>query len=572
MPIGAFTFVLHTHLPYVRKAGRWPHGEEMLHEAIAETYLPLLKSLYELREEGVDFRLTIGITPILMEQLADGDVKRHFATYLEERIQLAEEDRKLHQSRGEGQIALLAEFYRDWYADVLSAFNERFRRDLLGAFRTLQDEGYVEVLTSAATHGYLPLLERDSSVYGQLKVGVETYARHMGRLPRGIWLPECGYRPGYMKDVASGDSTPRSYYKPGIEEFLADLNLLFFFTDTHVIEGGRMMGKVAGDVVGPYGAVPRRRVVVKADELPTTTKGTTFRPYYVQAARVAVFGRDEGTGLQVWSASHGYPGDFLYREFHRKDEHSGLKYWRVTGANVDLGQKELYDPQRALEQVGLHVDHFCDLVRHRLREFHESTGQYGIIVSAYDTELFGHWWFEGIPWLKGVLRKLASSAEVELTTAYEYLEKHPPTEAISLPESSWGLGGGHWTWLNPDTEWMWPLIHNAERTMEELVDLYPDAQGRLRDVLNQAARELLLLQSSDWPFLISTGQARDYAYGRFQQHLARFNHLVSIARRGGLSSEDEEFLAEVAEADNPFPDIDYRVFENREQIHFQGPA
>ena len=570
MQIGAFTFVLHTHLPYVRKAGRWPHGEEMLHEAIAETYVPLLKALWELREEGVSFHITIGITPILMEQLADEDIKRHFVTYLEERIQLAEEDCKLHLNRGEERIANLAAFYRDWYADVLASF-DRFGRDILGAFRQLQDEGYVEVLTSAATHGYLPLLEQDSSIYGQLKVGVETYIRHMGRPPRGIWLPECGYRPGYMRECTGtaspgGMAAPCPYYKPGIEEFLADLNLLFFFTDTHVIKGGRMVGKVAGDVVGPYGAVPRRRLVIKTDELPTVTKGTTFRPYYVQAARVAVFGRDEGTGLQVWSASHGYPGDFLYREFHRKDEHSGLKYWRVTGAQVDLGQKDLYDPRRALEQVGLHVDHFCDLVHRRLREFHENTGQYGIIVSAYDTELFGHWWFEGIVWLQGVLRKLAWSPDVELTTAYEYLEKHPPTEAISLPESSWGLGGGHWTWLNPDTEWMWPLIHSAERTMEELVELYPDAQGRMRDVLNQAARELLLLQASDWPFLISTGQARDYAQGRFQQHLARFNHLVSIARKGEITLEDEEFLAEIAEADNPFPDIDYRVFANREQV------
>ena len=280
---------------------------------------------------------------------------------------------------------------------------------------------------------------------------------------------------------------------------------------------------------------------------------------------MAVFGRDEGTGLQVWSASYGYPGDFLYREFHKKDEHSGLKYWRVTGTQVDLGHKELYDPERARGQVRTHVEHFCGLVKERLGNFQRNSGQYGIIVSAYDTELFGHWWFEGILWLKEVLRSLSRDPDVDLTTPSSYLERYPPTEAMAIPESSWGLGGAHWTWLNPETEWMWPLIHNAERTMEEMVRLYPDASGPMLEVLNQAARELLLLQASDWPFLISTGQARDYATARFQQHLARFNHLISIARRGELTPQDREFLAEISHLDNPFPDIDYRLFAWREQ-------
>ncbi len=565
MPLGAFTFVLHTHLPFVRMAGRWPHGEEMLHEAMAETYIPLLNALYDLREEGVDFRLAIGITPILMEQLADEEVKKHFMAYLEERIQLAEEDAKIHLKRGEEAIASLASFYKDWYSGIFHSFVARFGKDILGAFRRLQDEGYVEILTSAATHAYLPLLDRDSSIYAQLRVGLQTYFRHMGRMPKGIWLPECGYRPGYMKDPRPGEPINHPYYKPGLEEFLADLNLLFFFTDSYVIEGGRMVGKVAGDVIGPYGGVPRRRLVIKTDELPTVRKGTTFRPYYIQATRVAVFGRDEGTGLQVWSASYGYPGDFLYREFHKKDEHSGLKFWRVTGAQVDLGRKEVYDPGRAKEQVKIHVDHFCNLVKGRLRSFYQETNQYGIIVSAYDTELFGHWWFEGILWLKEVLRSLSRDPEVELTTPSSYLEEHPPTEAMAIPESSWGLGGAHWTWFNPETEWMWPLIHNAERTMEEMVELYPDAPDTMREFLNQAARELLLLQASDWPFLISTGQAKDYAMGRFQQHLARFNHLISIARRGETSPQDWEFLKEISGVDNPFPDIDYRLFKEREQ-------
>lgn len=559
MAIGAFTFVLHSHLPYVRKAGRWPHGEEMIHEAIAETYIPLLNALFDLKQDGYEPKLTVGITPILMEQLADPDVLEHFELYIEERMTLVEADRRRWENEDERRTAL-AQFYLDLYTGLLAAFRDRYKGDLIGAFRRLQNEGNLDILTSAATHGYLPLAERDSTIYGQIKTGVDTYVRHMGTAPHGIWLPECAYRPGYMKE-----GTP-SYYKPGIEEFLAAFNLRYFFTDTHVIEGGELVGKVAGDAVGPYGAVPLRKVVVRADSRPEATLRSTFRPYYVQAAEVAVFGRDERTGMQVWSAAHGYPGDFVYREFHRKDPNSGAQYWRVTGAGTDLGEKDLYDPAAAQRQVQAHADHFVHLVVERLQEWHSHHDEFGIIVSAYDTELFGHWWFEGVDWVKEVLRQLSVNPDVQLTTARDYVDAHPPTEVMAIPESSWGAGGGHWTWLNPDTEWVWPLIHAAERRMEHIVRRWPEADGEWADVMAQMARELVLLESSDWPFLISTGQAKEYASGRFQQHLARFNHLAAVAERGGpLSDADRRFLETVAELDNPFPQIQYRDFADREK-------
>jgi len=553
---GAFTFVLHSHLPYVRKAGRWPHGEEMIHEAIAETYIPLLNALFDLKNEGYEPHLTIGLTPILLEQLSDPAVLDHFELYLLERLTLVEADIHRHEKNNDQYLQSLAKFYLDWYGGILKSFAERYERNLVAVFRKLQDEGNLDIITSAATHGYLPLMERNSTIYAQLKVGTEAYRRHLGRPPRGIWLPECGYRPAFVQDGA---------YKPGLEEFLAELNLGYFFTDTHVIVGGRLVGKVAGDVIGPYGELPRRKLVVRADERPEARQRTTMRPYYVHSANVAVYGRDERTGLQVWSAAHGYPGDFLYREFHRKDAQSGLQYWRITGPQVDLGQKALYDPKPAMNQVQMHADHFVSIIADEVSRYYETTGKPGIIVSAYDTELFGHWWFEGIAWLKEVLRRLDKHETVRLTTAGDYLEAYPPEEVITLPESSWGQGGGHWTWMNPDTEWMWPLIHNAELRMEQLVASHLEARAELRGVLNQSARELLLLESSDWPFLISTGQAREYASGRFQQHLARFNHLAAIADSGVITDTNRHFLASTADLDNPFPTVDYRVFSQRER-------
>ena len=563
MTLGYFTFVLHSHLPYVRLAGRWPHGEEMLHQAIAETYIPLLNALYDLKAEGYHPRLTIGLTPILLEQLADADVRHHFDMYVEERLTLIEADRTRFQAAKDTHLAHLAGFYRDWYTAIRDSFRERYGRDLIGAFRRLQQEGNLEIITSAATHGYLPLLSRDSSVYGQLQTGVSAYRRHFGTAPRGVWLPEAGYRPPFLE----GDR-----YRPGTEEFLADLNLQYFFTDTHAIHGGRLVGKLAGDVAGPYGGLPRRRLVLTADERPQAAGRSTMRPYYVRAAKVAVFGRNERTGLQVWSASQGYPGDFLYREFHRKDSASGMQYWRITSNTAGLGEKELYDPYPAFQKVKDHAAHFVHLVREELRASADSSQVPGIVVSAYDTELFGHWWFEGVAWLQEVLRLLEKDEEVGLATADGYLAQYPPDEVVDLPESSWGEGGGHWTWLNPETEWIWPLVHNAERRMEQLAARYPEASGEMAEVLAQAARELVLLEASDWPFLVSTGQAKEYAVGRFQQHLARFNVLSGLAERGGpLSESDREFLASAREMDNPFPGIEYRAFRER-RYELEAPS
>jgi 1,4-alpha-glucan branching enzyme len=302
--------------------------------------------------------------------------------------------------------------------------------------------------------------------------------------------------------------------------------------------------------------------------------GTTLLPYWVGDApgQVAVLARHERTGQQVWSAAFGYPGDFVYREFHRKDAESGMQYWRVTGAGVDLGAKELYDPAIAADQVQSHADHYTHLVAEELRRFHDQTGQHGTITASYDTELFGHWWFEGVDWLKGVLRRLAANPEVALTTASRVIEEHPPRQVLSLPESSWGAGGGHFTWLNEDTEWMWPLIHGAELTMEDLVARYPDAAGFKREVLDQAARELLLLQSSDWPFLVTTVQAKEYANERFQEHLERFNQLATLAAAETYTPDEEAFVAQLRERDNPFPRIDYRDWQSRQGYAGAAPA
>ncbi len=547
--LGAFTFVLHSHIPYTRRAGRWPHGEEWLHEAAAETYIPLLDELYDLMEEGIPARLTLGLTPVLLEQLADEDIQNNLSTYLQNRILAADEDIPRFQDSGETHFAHLARYYRDLYIGIRRSFMERYEGNLVPAFRKLQDAGMIEIITCGATHGYLPLLSHDESINLQLQTAVESYTRHMGCPPKAIWLPECAYRPGYI--------TEEGHTRAGIESFLEKHNLKLFFAETHMIEGGRPVGVAAGEAIGPYGAITRR-YLVPFSEVSPEFPATTYKPYYVAQPEVAVIGRNNQTGLQVWSAEWGYPGEYDYREFHKKDGISGMQYWRVTGAKVDLGEKDAYHPEWANFKLEQHAEHFTKLVTSLLQDYHAETGDFGIISANYDTELFGHWWFEGVKWIGSVLRRLAQSETVELTTASAFIESHPPETVINLPEGSWGAGGTHFVWDNTDTKWMWPVIHEAEDKMTQAIQGNPQAEEELKTILDQAARELLLLQSSDWPFLVTTGQAKEYAIQRFEQHVERFNMLLDMLKK---PTPDPSLVRDFWEKDKIFPEMDYRWYK-----------
>ena len=562
MKQGSFTFVLHSHLPFYRQTGRWPHGEEVLHEAIAETYLPLLAALLDLAEDGVPYRLTLGITPILAEQLGDPLIAEHFERFVEHERSLAVADRARFAAAGDSRGVALAEYYEAFYARAAHVFRDRLGRDILGACRRLQDAGYIEILTSSATHAYLPLLSRDSSIYGQIAVGKQTYERRFGRAPAAIWLPECAYRPAYVTHPSSGPD----YVKPGLESFLANTGLGLFFSETHAVTGGGPHGKAAAGAIG-YAPIPDRLLVDIPNYTPPTNR-TTYLPYHVGTSEVAVLARNERTGQQVWAGQVGYPGDPWYREFHRKDQESGMQYWRITSHSTSLGDKAPYEPALAQQRVQEHAAHFTHLVEDLLQEYQAESGAPGIIVSAYDTELFGHWWHEGVDWLRATLRLLAASPKVELTTASAWVAAHPPADRLALPESSWGEAGTHNTWQNADTAWMWRYIHGAETRMEGLVARHPSADGELAELLTQAARELLLLQGSDWEFLTTTSQAPEYSNHRFIEHVAWFNDLAAAAEMVSPSEPvDVMALARCrayAMRDNPFPDLDYRVFAARE--------
>jgi 1,4-alpha-glucan branching enzyme len=511
-------------LPYCRLAGRWPHGEEWIHEALLECYLPLIGAFRRLASKvPSSLGVTINITPILAEQLKDPLIVEHFREYLAGRIERAERD--VARFSAEPVRSKAARFHLERYSAARRLFEDELGGDVLRAFRDLETSGHIEVATCAATHGYLPLLDDEDAVRFQVMTGVESHKRNFGRQPRSFWLPECAY-------------------EPGLERFLEEAGIEAFFVETHLVTGGRARGKALGGMVGPYPPLDpadQRRPADAGEH-----RGTTFRPYWVGSSNVAVLARNEQTGLQVWSAAHGYPGDQAYREFHKKDSESGLHYWKVTGREVDLGVKGEYDPDDALSAVGTHATHFRDLLKRELYLYEQGAGEHGNLVASYDTELFGHWWLEGVSWLEEVIGLLATDPDVRLATAADVVRNDPPNAAIDLPEGSWGAGGDHRTWMNDETAWTWPEIHRRQQKARSLL-------GHDSREARQLARELLLLQSSDWQFLMTTGQAHDYAVERFNSHAARFDALAAAMESGDSAFGPE--LEQLEYLDNPFADI-----------------
>ncbi|HRU23276.1 MAG TPA: DUF1957 domain-containing protein [Candidatus Latescibacteria bacterium] len=558
----SFVLVLHTHLPYVLSHGKWPHGMDWLNEAAAECYLPLLNAFERMVSRGVSPRVTIGITPVLAEQLADAAFKDDFGGYLRMKVDAAKTDEAYFHKIGDTQREELACYWQMVYRQLIDDF-ENYSRDIIGSFRELQDGGHIEIMTSAATHGYLALLGKDECVRAQVRQGVETYRRHFGRSPRGIWLPECAYRPPYnWTTPVPSEIEPAD--RLGIDSILSDNGLEYFVLDTHLLRGG----KAIGAYIDRFGAL--KALWEQFEEAYPDAKKerdlSPLLPYYAggvlpRQKPVAFFTRHPECSLQVWSGEWGYPGDGAYLDFHKKHFPGGHRYWAVTGRRVDLGDKVLYDPAAVEARLEENADHFVDLVGKALDG--QGAGNPALVCAPFDTELFGHWWFEGPRWIEKVLTKMAERADYQPATGSDALKAIPPRQILSVPEGSWGEGGYHYIWLNDLNKWTWTHVYDAERTYCALVEeLATSTLPEVHRVLKQAARELLLLESSDWQFLISTWSARDYAELRFTHHWETIKRLFGImerlARRERLEESDWLFVEECEAKDGLFPDIEPR--------------
>lgn len=531
MPAGYFSLILHAHLPFVRHP-EYPEflEEDWLYEAITEVYLPLLFRFENLFERGAKPRLAMNISPPLCEMLADPLLQKRYTRHLENLLELAKKE-QVRVALADPDYLDAARMYVNSLSAALDLWDNKYGRDLIKAFRSLQDRGVLEIITCCATHGFLPLISTREARRAQVRIAVKNYQKHFGRKPRGIWLAECAY-------------------EPGVEDLLKDAGIEYFIGDSHAI--------LYGD--------PRPRFGVHAPVL--CNNG------------VAVFARDIETSQQVWSAEVGYPGNAVYREFYRdigwdlpidylkphlhKDgarRHLGLKYHRISGRTIPSDKKEPYVPAWAREQSARDASDFLGKridQAHRLKE--KFGGHPPLIVAPYDAELYGHWWFEGPSFIDYLFRKIHfDQNDIEAITPGDFLDAEIPIQVQQPIASSWGEAGFYKVWLNEGNSWMYPYQHDAERRMTELADIYHHPNATEYRALNQMARELLLAQSSDWAFQIYQGTTVQYSSRRFQSHIHRFNLLSEMFKSNNFN---EAMLTEIESRDNIFSEIDYRDYRS----------
>ena len=525
MPKGYLALVLHAHLPYVRHSERENYLEEnWLFEALTETYIPLVKIFDTLLHESVDFRITVSLSPPLISMMSDKLLRQHYVRHLDKLIDLANKEKKRTERTKFEHVSLM---YLQRLTEIKDVYVNKYNTDILQAFRKLRESGKVELITSCATHGYLPLMLKKQSMKAQVAVGIATFTKHFGDPPRGIWLPECAY----CTDV---------------DQILNDFGIKYFFTDTH----GVMLAT------------------------PSPINGV-HAPLYTPAG-VAAFGRDQETSRQVWDMNQGYPGDPNYREFYRDigfdldldyigpyiGENNlridtGFKYFRITGKT---DQKQVYNPEVASQRAAEHAGNFMFNREKQIEQLSNDMDRPPIVVAPYDAELFGHWWYEGPQWIDYLLRKIHFDQDtVKTITPWEYLNMYPTNQVATLPESSWGHNGYNEIWLDKSNAWIYRHLHHAEERMVELVMAVTDSNGIRHRAMKQMARELLLAQSSDWAFIIKMGTSVEYAEKRTKDHVARFNYLYWAIKNNTLNENELQILEEL---DPVFPEIDYRIYKS----------
>ncbi len=531
MSKGYLALVLHAHLPFIRHPENDDHLEERwLFEAITETYIPLLHVYEGLVKDGVPFKITMSVSPPLANMLADELLQQRYLRHLDKLIDLSEKE--IDRTRKEANdFTGLAEMYFHLFKKTRHTFAEIYDCNLLNGFRKFMESDNLEIITCGATHGFLPMMRHHpESICGQIHTAADDYERHFGRRPMGIWLPECGY------------------FK-GLDRYVAEAGIRYFLVDTHGVEFAEPR-----PVNGVYAPI-------------MTPSGT------------AVFARDHESSKQVWSSEEGYPGDFDYREFYRDVGfdlpfpyiknyihpdgirlNTGIKYFRITGKG-DLNTRKPYNYDVARDRAAEHASNFI-FNRERQIEW-ISSGMEGkpIIVAPYDAELFGHWWFEGPDWINYLLRKVAYDQHTfEMSTPRHYLQEKPKLQVCTPADSSWGDKGYYEVWANGANEWIYLHLHQAAERMVELAQ-HPDRGSEtVERAVRQAMRELLLAQSSDWAFIITTQTAVDYAVQRTTVHLERFNTLYSQINQGNI---DLGFLSDIESKDNLFRDINPDIYRPR---------
>ncbi len=521
--------VLHAHLPFVRHP-EYPKflEENWFFEAVTETYLPLIRMFNRLRRDEVPFRITLSLSPTLMTMLADNLLKERYVAHLERSIELGMKE--VERTKGDPELNRLAVFYLSFFERTLFEYNDIYRRDLIKVFRDLEAVGSVSIITTAATHGFLPLYqEYPEAVQAQIEAALMTHVTHFRSKPKGFWLPDCGYY-------------------PGLEHILKRNDLGYFFTASHgvVLANHKAERGIFAPVKCPNG--------------------------------VHAFARSYELSQAIWSEQDGYPADYAYRDFYRDIGYdldleyirpyihepqvrvfTGYKYYAISGKK---GEKRLYNPEAAAQRVAEHARNFLYTLERSSKRTTQLVDREPYFVIPFDAELFGHWWFEGPDWLEQVIRGMASGDELVMCNPGEYLQEYPDNQELQPAFSSWGNDGYCSTWLDGSNDWIYRHIHGCIERMIELVDRFPNQDSLKKRFLDHAAREVLLMMGSDWPFIISNGTSMNYAERRIREHVHNFNIVYDNLCRNTV---DTEWLTRTEKKYTIFPDIDYQIFSRHKR-------
>lgn len=520
--------MLHAHQPYVRHLEYEKFLEEdWLYEALNESYIPLLRMLKRLEEDGVDYKFSICFSPTLVSMLEDEPLQERFIKYMERHIELGEKEVQRTKNE-EKECHEMAKVYLKETKLNLDLYLS-LGRNILKEFKRLSDAGRIELVASAATHAFLPLYkDYPGAVNAQIAVGITTHKRVFGQNPKGFWLPECGYYPGLEKLLLNN----------GVE----------------------------------WVQLPSQSVISSPDK----SKFGGYRPIQMDGGLKAI-ARDWNLTNLVWSDKTGYPCDPDYREFYRDIGYylpmdyvreymhepslrvfTGYKYYSITGKTEE---KVYYSPKKAQDKVCLHVDNFLYNIRKKgklLDAFGISNHVFNLF---FDAELFGHRWYEGLSWLERVIRSISSDKDsYQMVTASSVIEEDEEYDQIRINECSWGPRGGADTWLDSSNSWIYRHTIKAIERMQELTERFPD-QGSLKGrFLNQASRELLLAMASDWPCIIHDNTSSSYAEKRIKNHLGSFNVVHSSMCKNTVNTE---WLIKAEKRNAIFPDMDYRHFDTK---------
>jgi 1,4-alpha-glucan branching enzyme len=497
---GLFTLVLHTHLPWLAHHGRWPVGEEWLYQSWSAAYLPLMRVLRTLAGEERRHVVTLGMTPVVTAQLDDPYCLSGMHHWLANWQLRTLEATTLREPEGLRAFGIREHTEAGL---ALEEYATLWRHGGSPLLRELIDAGTIELLGGPLSHPFQPLLNPRLREFA-LREGLADAGQRFARTPTGIWAPECAYAPGMEIDYAAA----------GVGHFMVD---------------------------GP------------------SLRGDTALGRPVAASDVVAFGRDLQVSYRVWSPKSGYPGHAAYRDFHTYDHVTGLKPARVTGRNVPSDDKAPYDPQRADRAVDIHVADFVGMVRDRLISESERIGRPAHVVAAFDTELFGHWWYEGPAWLERVLRALPE-AGVRVGTLSDAVADGFVGAPVELPPSSWGSGKDWQVWsgekvadlVQLNAEVVDAAITTVDKALGET-----DASPARNFVADQILRETLLTVSSDWPFMVSKDSAADYA--RYRAHLhAHATREIAGALASGRSEHAQRLADGWNRADGLFGSLDAR--------------